>query len=411
MRTLKHYLSTLLLLPITAFGQATFKQGQVTALNGTARSAEVRVVNWVTNPRNFILKAPNGTHEEANLTNTAAIQVNGGRRFERAVIRKSLNRIKYPRIPSRPDNRMVADTVFLEVLAEGGKVALLSLADSIKTRYFVRKTGGAAEELRYQIYRAREQGGTIIEINTFREQLTSLVNDSQPLARAAINRATYNHNDLTEVVTLINDNEIAFKARRSSPVRFMAGAGVAHTAFTISGEAGIAGSKPDQIISVYPLIGVEWTLNPERNNAIIHLTGQASRAKAHFYSINDRLEETKNFTQWSYSLSPVFLYRLYNRQNFKIVAGAGFSANWFHYSDDRTTLRQVELPGSKPIPAENEDGFQSLSFSVPLRAGVSFGKIDAMLTWSKELTNLITLVDTSMGMSRTSVSLTYVFGR
>ncbi|WP_129718043.1 hypothetical protein [Pedobacter sp. SYP-B3415] len=412
MNALKHGLLALVLLPATLFGQANFKQGKITSLNGTSRDAEVRVITWIDNPRSFVFKTSGELEQQATLENTASVQIIDGRRFERAIVNKSLNRIRYPRIPSRPDNRTVGDTVFLELLTEGSKVALLSLTDSIKTRYFIRKAGGAAEELRYQIYRAREQGGKVIEIATYREQLTNIATGSSMAAITAINRAKYAREDLLGVMDLLNNGETDFRSKAAhGPVRLMAGAGVAYNTFTFSGEAGIAGSDPDKIVSVFPLIGIEWTLNPENPNAVIQLTGQAVQAKAAFYSTNQSLEETKNFTQWSYSLSPVYLYRFFNKQNFKIVAGAGLSANVFQYSDDRTTLRQVEVPGSRPTPSVNEDGFQKFSFSVPVRAGVSLGNVDAMITWSKELTNLVTLMETSLSMSRASVSVAYVFGR
>ena len=131
-------------------------------------------------------------------------------------------------------NRLVTDTVFLEVLTEG-KLSLYRYQDE-KVHYFARKAGGEWQELPLYQYILKRNGlRTMVQMEAYKDQLALLLADCPEVAKSARSTA-FSEAALLKITRVYNGcmgEKTAPVAERATRGRFGITAGISGTTMHI----------------------------------------------------------------------------------------------------------------------------------------------------------------------------------
>ncbi len=413
MRFLKQTFTLLILLPLTVFAQKNYKVAVLTNLINQKDTVLIEGQNWSINPKSFqYLSTDYVKKGVATLANTSNIMISSQRVFERAIIKKSMDKIKYPDLPKLLDSTSKVDTAFLELIMKGQNINLYSYTDQLKTRYYVKPLGEKYQELTFRSFYSAAINFKVETQHVFRDELKVFairfrVDDPKTLQK--IESARYILKDLKEVVLLLNSNLTEFQNTTIKKLNFNIGLGLNFSKFKYNGEKVLGTSSGSKPISLLPVLGLIYTLD-EKNRSALNIELAISKEKVKFYGIDNHSEETKSFIQWTYALSPSYSYNLFNGLATKISIAGGISANVHRYKDDVVTYLSTEIPGAKIVTYTNLGGFQDFSFSLVASVGIKLKRVSLITTYAHYLNSMTNFAESEIVKSSYNFSLRYNFG-
>ena len=410
---IKRTLVLIAFMPLTLLAQKKFKVAILTNLENQTDTVFIQGQNWSTNPKTLPYFSADYTNKgTATVANTSNITVGTERVFERAIIKKSMDKVEYPDLAKRLDSTSMIDTVFLELIVKGQHVNLYSYADQIKTRFYIKDLNEKYQELTFRKFYSAAINFKIETHNIFRDQLkllTSQLNIADPKTLQKIDNANYTLKDLKEIIMLINSNQAEFTSSTVQKLSFNVGVGLTVSNFTYNAATVLGTSSDSRPLSIVPVLGLSYTLD-EMNKSSLNMELAVSKEKADFYGIDNRTEETKSFTQWTYALAPTYSYNVFNYSPIKFTLEGGISANIHSYKDDVVTYRSTEIPGDKAVASYDLGGFHNFSFSLLGRVGIKLKQVTFLTSYVHYLGSMITFSESEILKSSYNFSLRYNFG-
>jgi hypothetical protein len=410
----KILLSILLGLPTLVSAQLLFKDAEIIDRSGKITATQIEIKNWDNNPKFFMYQDKGqSTSVKIGVDDVKQISIGNERKFERAIINKSLNKIKYPDLPKYADSTSVKDTVFLELIYLGDKVSLYSYTDDIKKRFYIKTNTSDYQELKYRSFYSAEIDFKVQNQNIFRDQLKNLAiqkgnNDKANLKK--IEALKYSLNDMMIAMNLINVGQSKFESKLpSSGFNFIVGAGVNFGAFKIQGKDVFSNSKASNPISVFPVIGLNYSIDKNKNKSVLQITLSGSKEDVSFYGIDNHSEQTKSFSQLTFSLSPIYLYNFYQSESINAFFGSGLSANIQTFKNDILSWKSTEIPNAKPVVRNDVGGFQNFGFSIPVKAGIGFKNIQLLAGYSYFIGGISDSNEFSISKNNFNLSVQYIF--
>lgn len=410
----KLILALWLSLPLMVAAQKNLTNGTLTDKSGQEINIKIESQKWTLNPETIsIYNVDNSLKEVATVNNTSKLSIGAEQTFETAIINKSMDKVKYPNLPKYLDSTFIKDTVFLDAIVIGKRLNLYSYTDTLKTRFYIKPQGGEYKELVYRNFYSAAIDFKVETQNIFQDQLKELLNADEinnVELVSKINNAKYTVKEIKEIVSLLNDGQNSFVKPIRSKVNFLAGVGVNFSTFSYNGDNVLGTSSASSPVSILPTIGLSISLD-EKSKSEINLEFSALKEKVKFYGIDNRSEETQSFTQFSYIFSPTYNYHVYNNNKTKITIGSGISANLHQYKDDIVTYKSTEIPGAQIVVNRDLGGYQSFSYALPFRLGISYQKITLLSTYSYYLSSMSNTATTEILKSGFNFSLRYNFGK
>ncbi len=404
----------LIIFPLLTFAQRNYKDAILTDLSGVKRNILLDVKNWDINPSSIpYLSAGYASQGTANPSNTASIAIGDVRFFERAIVKKSMNRIVYPDLPKFLDSTSVIDTVFLDLVTTGRNVSLYRYTDQLKTRFFIKLSDGHYQELMYRMFYSAAIDFGVETQNIFRDQLKGLMGQpsaSNQLLSEKIAKAKYQLKDLKEISILLNSNEVQFTQVTKSKRSFSIGLGLNLSKFVYKGANVLGTSLASKPVTMVPVFGLSYSLD-ERNKSSFNAELAFSKEKVEFRGIDNHSEETKRFTQYTYSISPSYRYNLFDRFKTKIFIGIGVRGDIHQYKDDVVTYLSTEIPGAKVVEYRDAGGFQGLSLAIPGSIGVKAKQLTFVLTYVPYLNSMTNFAESEVVKSSYNFALHYNLSR
>ncbi|MGF1923914.1 MAG: hypothetical protein ACQUHE_07015 [Bacteroidia bacterium] len=407
-------LTVSLALPLFLFAQKNLINATLTDKNGNQKQIKVELLKWSITPERIAYNDVGSTSKEfMTISNTAKLSIENQRTFETAMISKSMNKVKYPNLPKYLDSAKINDTVFLDVIVDGSKLKLYSYTDTIKKRFYIKTPMGRYEELIYRSFYSAALDFKVETQNIFRDQLKRILNGAgrnDVNLASKINDARYMEKDLAEIVALMNGDNNNFVKPIKANFSFLVGLGVNFSKFSYHGNSVLGTSSSSNPISILPTLGVSFSVD-EKNKSKINFEISALKENVKFYGIDNRSEETQSFTQFSYMFSPSYNYNIYHTNNTKITIGSGLSANLHRYKDDVMTYKSTEIPGAQIVILKDLGSFQSFTYAIPFRLGLSYQKFTVLSTYSHYLSSMSNSATTEILKNGFSVVLRYNFGK
>ncbi|MBS7566557.1 hypothetical protein KHS38_19285 [Mucilaginibacter sp. Bleaf8] len=353
---------------ISTRAQSNYKSGYVITTKGDTLNGFIDYREWKTTPKFIEFKQAASSRELTRFYPgmLQAFEVSGMDHYITYIGRVSADKNIFPDLPSNLDTTTVQDTLFLEVTYAGSPVSLLKQQDDVKIRYFIKEHNAAPVELPYHQYYV--DGNNLGEQTPYRSILRAIAGKYRGGdigIHKTVNRTEFTESDLYKAARLIN-NDQRIKAAGTYGSRFFVGLLFNRTVSQFNGINNISVAYPNgqntyadsKPTSYFPRISGGIDFFPNRYTQKSYIRGELafSTVSPHFLGNPDY-----RFKQYTISFTPQYLYSFYNKDNFKIFAGAGASFNYsFYTGNDRGTYNVYDL--------------KSLWMNFPLQAGITLHK-------------------------------------
>jgi len=385
------FFTLLVVFPAIILAQPNYHEGYVIKNNGDTLKGFINYREWTYSPTSIEFKPGNGADVTKFDPGTIkSFQINGLENYISYAGLVSMNENIFPALPYRLDTTTQQKAIFLKQLVSGNNVTLYYNNERNKKRFFIAEANEPPVELKYYEYYTAIGGNEIYD-NLFRGQLIVLnnkfKNNSQKLLNA-IAQATYDQPDLEQITTQLNDGNVssspANKNRNSHPhlVRLFAGLGAnditttykySQSVTSVSNSNGTTttyGYASYHSNTIAPKInfGLDVFINPNVQQLIFRSELSFSYSNGLFNRTVELIDGnyvTYNykFTQYTTSLTPQFLFNVYNTDKLKFYIDGGVTLNLSSY-------------GYNNAAEVNQNSLQLNSFWAyfPFQAGVVFNK-------------------------------------
>ncbi|MVN90303.1 hypothetical protein [Mucilaginibacter aquatilis] len=364
----------LMLLPSAVFAQAKYLPGYVVESNGDTLKGVINYHPQNSTPKYFEFKAnpEQKTPVVYTPTDVKAINVLNAATFITYSGKVSMDKNKFPDIPTAIDTITQQQQIFLKVTYIGDNVGLAEQEDATKHRYFLTENNTAATELIYYQYYANIDGSrTVRTAEMYKQTLKNAANrySNNLETMALIDNTTFTASSLTRVLKLMNkDNKVEEKS-------FVVGihAGVSLNAAR-SGLYGNSVFTGDASWSYLPrvLAGIELSDHRILKNLRFKLDFTFTGVKPRFNktiqvgATNITNEYSYEIDHYYFSAIPNVTYNIINSNRFRLFAGVGLSLNYGTSSKITFKRNLSQFNDLKNL--------QSSWTSTPLQLGVTLNK-------------------------------------
>lgn len=409
---MKRFLVGLLLaLPALSFAQSNFQKGYVVTNTGDTLKGYINYREQSLSPVSIEFRtAPDGSTQLFTLKNCSAYTVDGMESNERFLVNISMDKSDISRLSVGPDTTSRRDSVFLKVLQSGKNISMYSYVDDVKVRFYIREKGVQEPyELIRHLYMLEDNPRMVAATNGYLGQLSRLAdkfNVGTDVDRRRLKSIDYQPSALKKAAYMLNE-EVAGKPRFKS-TRFFAGAGLLYTKINYQGNIMFADKSATTKGSFMPAVqaGIDVFLNPAIGKFIFRtdLTLHMSKSEVSVQSDGGYLWD-RSFDQKALTITPQFIYNVYNKAQIKFFLGAGLGGNFSKYTNIRTTRTK---DGNISV-LNDEFKPESFNFSFPVTAGVVLNKkIEFSLAYSIP-TSITNYVLYSASMQRLKFGVNYLF--
>jgi len=396
------FIALFIAFPVIIFAQPNYHEGYVLKNNGDTLRGYVNYREWAYSPSSVEFKRNKTNNEVLEFTpqTIKGFQVTGFETYVSYVGLISMNKNIFPDIPSNLDTNRQQGAIFLKQLVTGDHITLYFNNQVGKNRFFIAEKNDVPIELKYFEYYGTSKSDEVYD-NLFRGQLLLLIykyNNGDQKLIGKLEEVRFEQPDLEHIVDLINNNDPnkpvnrIGSEKRVSKIRFFGGIGAnitttkyVYLASTTGSSNGLAGETFNMnyyslhSYTLSPKInwGIDIFTNPNVQQLIFRAELSYSYANAEFNQNINEVNGTPSaiysfsFTQYSTSLTPQFLYNVYNTDKLKIYLDAGATLNFLSYSNNSAN-------GSQSVLA-----LKSFWADYPFQAGVVFNrKIEIHFTYT-----------------------------
>lgn len=341
-----------------ALAQSNYKSGYILKLNGDTVKGYINYKEWVRNPEYIEFKTAVQDKEPSRFTPDMlrTFEVNGMDKYIGYIGPVSMDKNTFPDLPSALDTTTVLDSVFLRTEYSGSPLSLLVHQDNIKTRLFIQENDGKPEELPfYQYYTDAIKFRTV---PLYKTKLIALLQKYNPQSAAVyklIAANEFNETDITRILKLIN-NDTEGKSKSTYGGRFFAGALFNRTSTKFDGDNMFKGQSG---ITYAPQLsaGYDVLLNKYTQKFYFRVELGFTYAKPSFVTVTNQLAlpiiTKARFDQYTASLTPQYVYNIYNKDAFKVSLGAGIRFNYSFYSNNEITYDKYNTSFINSYKLEN----------------------------------------------------------
>jgi hypothetical protein len=379
---MKHFFTLLIFIsPFFLFAQTNYQPGYVVKNTGDTLKGYINYKDWSRTPKTIEFKHSKADRQsiQFDAVNIKAFGMDGLETYIGYVGLVSMDKNKFPDIPSEEDTTVARDAIFLKQLATGPHLTLYYNDDAIKTRYFIAEANNKPVELKYFEY--YDQYKRDVNSAVFKGQLLLYANKYIPGSSSIggkIEIATFRQPDLETIVALINEKKNTSEGNRGN--KFFAGIALDYTSSSISSITSIPFSNSATTTSIIPKIGVGWDFFDNPN--VQHF---AFRAELSFSFINPKYESPAEisgvntyqyytFSQFTTSVVPQFLLNVYNKDNFKVYVAAGASLNISFYPTNKFSVQSSNAAVVSADTKNNPYDLNGFWVSFPLQGGITLNK-------------------------------------
>ena len=228
------------------------------------------------------------------------------------------------------DTNKITRSVSLKLFMTGKYVSLYTYKDKDKIRYFSAEESKTPLELDYhQIY--DESTRQIKSIEVFKSQLIALTSrySNEPIILEKVQEVKYDDTELLAYLDLLNKATSTSKDLNRHPfTTFFAGvsADITTTNYAKRQNSGANTEVPSTSIMPGLTGGFDVYLNPNVQRFIFR--SELSVSYNHFTADNLYPNIRLELNQVTFAFSPMFIYNLYNTDNFKVFIGGGIGFNY-----------------------------------------------------------------------------------
>jgi hypothetical protein len=283
-------------------------------------------------------------------------------------------------------------SIFLQQIAKGTNINLYINTDRQKSRFFIKEKDSLPVELLYYHFGRPENPQNV---RTYINQLTALYMSFNPDINKKqlqkLKTTEFEKDSLIKAVNIIN-NYVPYVDPLPNYSRFFIGASLS----SVSANSDISGYQYDNAsklsnTTISPKISVGFDVghNPGTQRATFRTELGFSMYRPRFpftyspNSINYVGNNVFRFDQYSVSLTPQFLYNIYNNDAIKFFVGVGVSAYFNFYANQEINYNQ--LVSTTPIafmPAVGDVSNPTFQVTVPLQVGIVLKKrVELMATY------------------------------
>ncbi|GAB3914994.1 outer membrane beta-barrel protein [Mucilaginibacter boryungensis] len=364
-------------IPFTLKAQTNFKPGYIINLKGDTLKGFVDYREWERNPASVNFRTTvNSATEKYTVENSQGFALTGYEYYERFTVRISQQTVDVTRASTEAmDSASVVNTVFLKLLTRGDKISLYSYSDEIKTRFYIKEKSGVPQELVYKLF--FNESGSLQTVNRYRVQLQYLVQknniDDAGLSQQIL-KAEYNEHDLLSIAKKINgDKGHSFTPKSNGGKQFFVGTGVNYSTFKFTGSSALFPGMTEN--SILPQISAGLDLFFNNNTRVVYFRAEVSLSGNSFSypptpiatGSSTPATATLKINQYTFSVTPQFIYNFYSQDNFKIFIGGGARFNISKYNNSNFVITY----GTSSSSTQNYPEFRSMGVSIPLKAGVT----------------------------------------
>ena len=340
---------------IAVNAQKKLKDGYIVLKTGDTIRGKIDYRNWEKNPAQIQFDNSQGVvnYRPADIS---YFEATGEDSYESHVITKDMRPLDINQLSDDQSDLLVMDTAFLRVLVTGSKVKLYEFVD-FKPHFFIQQTGeNKIEELSYKKY-LNEKNGNLVEINSYRNQLTTLaikLNASQDIPKK-IEKISYKAQDLRSIARLLNGEDATvvkttetknFKTKK----QLLIGGGVQFYSLRFTGSyekyAGMEfGNGPG------PVLNVAYDIFGGRNEQRWALRAELSFSQLKFKGTNvvDNILDFKK--EYTYTLTQVniipglaVMYHFVSAKKVRVYAGLGLGYAFSSYPTNTLRTKNLEYP-------------------------------------------------------------------
>jgi hypothetical protein len=386
------YIVLFLALSSAVFAQSNYHQGYVIKPNGDTAKGYIDYREWARNPSEIDFKASKEDKQiqQFNPGTIKKFQITGMVTYVSYTGVISMDKTRFPDLPIVQDTSKMIASIFLKQMATGSNLTLFYDVDEVKSRFFIAETMEKPVELVYYQYYSDQKD--VIEKMPFHGQLIFFINkfgtgNTNLISKAE--HASYSEADLTFLTDALNGNQSDkthgnLTNNPNAGVRFFAGAGIFYTNtayhnknFTVQTGYGIntynASSSSNSTIPQLNL-GLDVFVNPNVQQFIFRTELSLSYLSTKLnYPVSGQqtpVNDVLAFNQFTATITPQFIFNIYNSDRLKVYVDAGAALHFSGYSN--TGFTNATTGANDP----NEPGFEFSSFWVglPLQTGVVINK-------------------------------------
>jgi len=417
MKSIYYFFFAIFLIPSLSHSQSNYKAGYIVSLNGDTINGYINYKEWDNSPASISfrkdLKQPKS--EMLTAKNARAFAIIGQLYYERYIVSVSQDPIELNTLMPAVDTTCKIDTVFLRVLNKGKHATLFGYKDDLKGRFYLLEAGQSIPyELTYHAYYNKDQSEEVQYIKRFRTQLRDLAQkaglSNERLTRI-IAQSNYTESDMTKILREINGSTSKqFTTPRLFGTRFFAGGGVNYTQSKFTGVANFATSPASK--NAFPKIdaGVDFLINKDIQKFYLRAEVSLTINGPYKFITTDvgpaLGTATLKYKQYNASLTPQFVYNLYNKDNLKVFIDAGVSINMAAYGDYKTVTVYDSFPA---VVQDRYPEFVKNYFSFPLKAGAAVNKRVEIYVGYIPTTTISNFINTKNAITTYSAGINYLF--
>jgi opacity protein-like surface antigen len=414
---MKRFLISLVMaVPVLSFAQSNFQKGYLVNNNQDTIKGFVDYKERSANPSSFnFRKDLNGEIKVYGLKECSAYGIDGIESSQRYFVRISLSKINFGHLSTGLDTSSKTDTVFLKVLQSGKNITLFSYEDKIKKRFFIKENGASEPyELIQNFFLSYKKEGVLVTDNQYVRQLTEVVEKFKTdVSEGKLKALRYSSTDLIKISSQINGETLVKSKYKSA--RFYAGGGFSISKISYHGQHPLASKAATYKSSIMPTLqaGIDMFLNPVIGKFIFR-TDVSFFLSKNEVSVDEPITEfvssqRQTFDQFTFTLTPQFIYNVYNTPRFKAFFGGGVGCNFSKYSNNVTS----RYNSFRKEPEIETDVFkpEKFNFSLPVSAGVVLNKKIELSVLYSIPASITTYTNYSVSMQRWKFGVNYLFGK
>jgi hypothetical protein len=379
----------LVAIQLNARAQRNFKPGYVVTLNGDTTKGFIDYKEWSENPESISFK----TEEEAaiqlfSVSNATAFGVNQFEDYRRYIGPISRNITETRQLINSRDTSVKKDTVFFKMITTGKYITLFMYTDYLKERLFVSEGNSTPFELKYYRY-FDSRNSKITTEKTYGQQLQRLVASYRPNDIALIQKVqatAYQLKEIEKIANAINGIDyLSAKAKSSSPpTQFFIGMAANATHITYKSDNSNISSNTSVLPQLNAGINVFFNKNVRKVLLRTELSLSGSKADASVgpsSSIYGNMASQRlTFNQFTVSVSPQFIFNIYNTDEFKGFLGFGLAYTFNKYSNAKYYLDKIEVA---------TPNFSATYMALIFKAGVTVKRFELYTGYSRPLGDFV----------------------
>lgn len=399
----------------------SYFEGYILKNNGDTLKGYIEYKNWDYSPNtiNFKTDKTNEKVLEFNPESIKGFQVSGSDFYISYVGTVSDNKNIFPDLPDHIDTTTKLKSIFLKQITTGSNITLYYNNEIAKDRFFIAEKNQVAVELKYYDYYDRDNNREVVH-DLYKGQLKLYINKykagDQQLAKHVESvkfQKDYLGNIVDEINNIAGKKEYGLNKpnnrNKPSNIRFFVGAGINSYSTTFSYVIYItynliltgteSYSHTNSTIGPKFDFGLDIFTNPVVQQSIFRVEFSATsvNCQTNIPSSNAFGPGVSfNVNQSSLTITPQFLFNIYNKEKIKVYLGAGFALNLVSFS-------------------KNSDGNSPTDDSVfwgyfPIQAGLVLNKnFELSYTYSSFVTTTNYSIVNVAAKLNSSVGIKYLF--